>query len=324
MGNSNIVEQTRALTVISRLICKNRIPHAVLLTGKEGIGKGAFALEIAKILLCNARSDDGRSCGICASCRKADLLIHPDLLVIRPDRNIIRIDQVRAIIEETTYRVRKGHFRVVIIEDADRLGDEASNALLKVIEEPPEGNLFLLTSSRYYQILPTIRSRCCRIVLQPVSTAELLKTVEEKSTLSEEEALYYALLADGSRSKLVELLDGEGFSLWESISSQVEKFGRISMGQFFGEVGGWLEAYGGDMEALLRRLKIWLTIFIRKLVIRQENVSTQYIDKCLDFFETIEEAEQALRFNVNRILLLEEIGLRIKEDLYDQTDWGKI
>jgi DNA polymerase-3 subunit delta' len=310
------VEQERATRVIKRLILQNRLPHAILLIGKTGIGKKAFARAMAKSLLCCNRLDGTEACGECSSCRKVDALSHPDLVIVSTEGNTIKIDQIRAVIEKTSYRTAKDRFRVIIIEEAEKLSDEASNALLKILEEPPEGNIFVLTSSQHYQLLPTIRSRCCHIALQPASYGELLATVREKAKhLPQEEAMFYVLLSGGSRVKLKELLTREEpYFPWRSLSSRIETIARIPMWQFFSEMGKWAEEYP-KLEALLGDIKIWLTILIRKGVIEKDaGFYADDIDKYLDFFETIEEAEQALRrFNVNKTLLLEEIGLKIKD-----------
>jgi DNA polymerase-3 subunit delta' len=310
------VEQERATRVIKRLILQNRLPHAILLIGKTGIGKKAFARAMAKSLLCCNRLDGTEACDECSSCRKVDALSHPDLVIVSTEGNTIKIDQIRAVIEKTSYRTAKDRFRVIIIEEAEKLSDEASNALLKILEEPPEGNIFVLTSSQHYQLLPTIRSRCCHIALQPASYGELLATVREKAKhLPQEEAMFYVLLSGGSRVKLEELLTREEpYFPWRSLSSRIETIARIPMWQFFSEMGKWAEEYP-KLEALLGDIKIWLTILIRKGVIEKDaGFYADDIDKYLDFFETIEEAEQSLRrFNVNKTLLLEEIGLKIKD-----------
>ena len=310
------MEQERATRVIKRLILQNRLPHAILLIGKTGIGKKAFARAMAKSLLCYNRLDGTEACGECSSCRKVDALSHPDLVIVSTEGNTIKIDQIRAVIEKTSYRTAKDRFRVTIIEEAEKLSDEASNALLKILEEPPEGNIFVLTSSQHYQLLPTIRSRCCHIALQPASYGELFETVREKAKhLPQEEAMFYVLLSGGSRVKLEELLTREEpYFPWRSLSSRIETIVRIPMWQFFSEMGKWAEEYP-KLEALLGDIKIWLTILIRKGVIEMDaGFYADDIDKYLDFFETIEEAEQALRrFNVNKTLLLEEIGLKIKD-----------
>lgn len=322
MELSPVAGQIRARKVVRKLISERRLPHAILLTGKEGIGKKAFAVAVAKSLLCEKPLGNAEACGECGSCRRVDALVHKDLLIVGTEGNVIKIDQIRAIMEETAYRTTKGRFRVIIIEEAEKLGDEASNALLKILEEPPEGNVFILTSSRHYRILPTIRSRCCRIALQPVAQADLMKALRgHRQDLSELDATSCVLLADGSYRRLMELIAGEAPAPWKTVSSQVESITRAPMWQFFSEVGKWLGEYD-DVATLLQHLKVWLIIFIRNIASHSGESFARYIDKCLDFFETIEEAEQALRFNVNKTLLLEEIGLQIKEDLYGKTHWS--
>jgi hypothetical protein len=169
--------------------------------------------------------------------------------------------------------------------------------------------------------------------------------VEEKAGhLPYEEALFYALLADGSCQRLEELLTASHDPFpWSSLSSRIKAIAQMPMWQFFSEVGKWVEDYP-NLETLLQHIKIWLAILIRNRVAgkgvslsEQRNncladegllchskedskgsppdgsFSDEDIDKYLDFFETIEEAEQALKFNVNKMLLLGEIGLEIKD-----------
>lgn len=158
-----------------------RIPHAMLLVGPSGVGKAAFAEEIAALLLCEAHASHLRACGECDACRWMDAGNHPDFRRVAPDGDgeaepgaeeasaekgkkrgatNIRIDQIRDL-ESFIYvgSYRNGN-RVVLVTDAAALNPAAANALLKILEEPPANVYFIMVSTRSKTLLPTLRSRC--------------------------------------------------------------------------------------------------------------------------------------------------------------------
>ena len=167
--------------------------HAVLLHGAAGTGKLDLALDTAEALLCERRVQDGSPCGRCPGCTLVAAGNHPDLRIVRPealaeaDSRIgqapgeepaegapagapaeargrasrgIRIEQIRDLSEWITLSTHRGGARVIVIEPAESMNTPASNALLKVLEEPPARTLFLLVSHRVDETLPTLRSRC--------------------------------------------------------------------------------------------------------------------------------------------------------------------
>ncbi|SNZ06576.1 DNA polymerase-3 subunit delta' [Persephonella hydrogeniphila] len=176
--------------IIRLFLDKNYSSYSFLFEGKDCIGKKLVALLTAKAFLCE--KNYGFGCGECDSCRLSDNTIsniyqktelnpHPDILVISPDREI-KIDQIRKI---TDFLKLKGK-KVAIIEKAEKMNVEASNALLKTLEEPPENSMIILTTSNLNALLPTIISRCKKIRFKPLKKEEIqqilsLKGVEEKN-----------------------------------------------------------------------------------------------------------------------------------------------
>ena len=136
-----------------------KVPHALLLRGAGGNGKGLFAVRLAAALLC--RSDDP-PCGECDSCRLCAAGSHPDWIdvTIEKDRREIVVDQVRDLIHSVGLTARFGRYKVVIVNPAERMNRHAANTLLKTLEEPPGATVFLLVSSSPALLLATIRSRC--------------------------------------------------------------------------------------------------------------------------------------------------------------------
>ncbi len=141
---------------------EDRLPHALLLAGPSGLGKRHFAEAMAKSLLCEKTADDGLACGICHSCRLFESGAHPDYSDLGPEApgKAIRIDEVRRLIEFIGLTRGLGKYKIGLIESAEALNAAAANALLKTLEEPPEGALLLLVSNRPGTLPATVRSRC--------------------------------------------------------------------------------------------------------------------------------------------------------------------
>lgn len=162
---------------------KDRLPHALLLRGPQGIGKLAFAEALAEALLCERPAPDGSACGHCTACGWMEQGAHPDCRRLEPESLReqngveqggekkasvqIQVEQVREIAGFINISSHRGGVKVVLIHPAETLNINAANALLKNLEEPPPRTYFLLVAHRWHQLLPTIRSRCQHIALPP-------------------------------------------------------------------------------------------------------------------------------------------------------------
>ncbi|MHB1512420.1 MAG: DNA polymerase III subunit delta' [Acidiferrobacter sp.] len=157
----------------------SHLPHALLFCGPAGIGKRQFAERLSVRLVCERET----ACGTCRACHLASGGNHPDILVLRREegKTEITVDQARALNEFLVLTPHLAPRRVALIADADHLNRSASNALLKTLEEPPAGNYLLLVSDSPARLLPTIRSRCQRIVLPRPTTEEGLGYLKERA-----------------------------------------------------------------------------------------------------------------------------------------------
>lgn len=153
-----------------------RLAHALLITGPAGIGKQQLAKVFSQSLLCAEPQADGLACGQCHSCSLYAAGNHPDLFRLSPeeDSKVIKIDQIRSLIEKLSLSSHYGRYRVVILNPADAMNIAAANALLKTLEEPPADTVLLLITDRPSFLPATIRSRCqsLRLALPPTEMAQ--------------------------------------------------------------------------------------------------------------------------------------------------------
>jgi DNA polymerase III subunit delta' len=206
VNNAATRGQPRALAEVDSMIL-GRAPHAVLLVGPGSVGKTTLAMDLAAGLLCNDPDPGARPCRDCRGCRQVASGNHPDLHRLAPEGpgGQIRIGKasdpepgtVRHIIGELSLLPVEGGARVVIVEQAHRLNDDAQNALLKMLEEPPAGVTIILCADDEECLLPTVRSRCVRVRLGPVGGREIERWLGELGAAEAPRAARLARLADG-------------------------------------------------------------------------------------------------------------------------------
>jgi len=151
------------------------VHHAWLMTGPPGSGRSNLAHAFARALLC---SNGG--CGTCHSCVLAEAGTHPDISVLATDKIIIGIDEVRKMVADSQLGSSMSRFKIMIVEDADRMAERSSNVLLKALEEPPAGTIWLLCAPSEADMLPTIRSRVRRVALKMPAVSEVARLLTER------------------------------------------------------------------------------------------------------------------------------------------------
>jgi len=213
-----VVGQEVPVRVLKNAIRLGKLSHAYLFAGPRGTGKTTIARILTKAVNC-LQPKEGEPCGVCENCVAIDKGSFPDLIEIDAASNR-GIDDIRSIRDAVSYAPIKGKYKVYILDEAHMLTKEAFNALLKTLEEPPPRTIFILCTTEYEKIIPTILSRCQRLIfskLREDQIVENLKRICQKEGLEcEEKALYMlAKLSDGGMRDAVSLLDqvstyGEG------------------------------------------------------------------------------------------------------------------
>ncbi|MCK6446316.1 MAG: DNA polymerase III subunit delta' [Planctomycetes bacterium] len=190
-----------------------RLPHALLFVGRVGIGKYLAARWLACGLLCTHDDVERRPCGHCAGCRQFVSGNHLDVYAIDDDAETIKIRKIRIdptepeAIEAERFlatRAAAGGWRVLLVRDAERMNSEAQNAMLKMLEEPGERVLWLLTSAKPQGLLPTVRSRCITVPLDPLALEECSRVLASHGLVGDE-ARELARWAGGSPGRALSL-----------------------------------------------------------------------------------------------------------------------
>jgi DNA polymerase III subunit delta' len=199
---------------IKRYLSLRRVPNSLLFAGPEGIGKKQFALELAKAIVCR-EPHDGESCGTCAACLRVGVFKfpaaddrdehkkvifgeHADVGQVIPYGRNVLVDAIRDLEKEANFRPFEAPARVFIVDEAHRMNDSASNALLKTLEEPPTTSHIFLITSKPNALLPTIRSRAQALRFGPIAAAELEHFLLTTHKYSQSDARMIASLTNGS------------------------------------------------------------------------------------------------------------------------------
>lgn len=211
MPSVSVRGHDRAWSSLRASAKSGRFPHAFLFVGPEGIGKRTFALSVAQALLCEQNAEDLlEPCGSCPGCLQVEAGSHPDLIVTgRPeDKQELPIRVIRDLCAEFGLKPARGARKVAIVDDVDTMNQEAANAFLKTLEEPPPGAVLFLIGTAAEQQLETIVSRCQVVRFDPLSVDELAGLLLEKGLATDQgEAAKLAGLAEGSVSRAIGLAD---------------------------------------------------------------------------------------------------------------------
>ncbi|MHC5544554.1 DNA polymerase III subunit delta', partial [Singulisphaera rosea] len=206
-GHDRVVESLR------QTLAQGRFPHAFLFVGPEGIGKRTFARTLAQALLCDRAPESSLDpCEVCPNCVQVKGDTHPDVVQVgRPeDKNELPIKVIRELCLDLGLKPARGGRKIAIVDDADDLNDEAANAFLKTLEEPPPGSVLILIGTSADLQLETLVSRCRVVRFDPLSESDLTDLlIEQEVTHDPIEAARLAGLAEGSIGRARGLADPE-------------------------------------------------------------------------------------------------------------------
>jgi len=314
--------QSQQWEILAQARRQRRLPHAVLFSGPPGVGKKDFAMLLAQLLLCEANGERDLPCGTCRGCRLCLIGGHPDFRIVeRPeDKSAISVDQVRELATALTLKGQYAAHKVVIIAAADEMNINASNAILKTLEEPPSDSVLILISAREHALPATIRSRCQRYFFPtPPLSLSLPWLVSQEMT--EREAVERLELAAGAPLEARAIEVKQVVAIRADLASQLNDLqaGRADPVDL---AANWLK-FGAKQS--LYWLYDWTAERVRQQAFRSARRSSPrevaaegrsgetlppYLFDCLD---RINEALRLLDTQVNTTLLLEQVALDIRD-----------
>ncbi|MCQ2449977.1 MAG: DNA polymerase III subunit delta', partial [Clostridia bacterium] len=203
-----LIGNERLKISVENLIHSGRFPHAVLLEGAAGSGRHTLAQFLTAAALC---TETDSPCGTCHSCHLLSVGTHPDYICVAPEKGKrgISVDQIRELRQQAFVKAHIAAYRVFVIDGAERMNEQAQNALLKVLEEPPAGVILMLIATSRTALLDTIVSRCVVMSLGVPPTEQAVEYIAKQRS-AERAAIEKALSqADGRIGRALELLDGK-------------------------------------------------------------------------------------------------------------------
>jgi len=327
-GFDSIIDQARPLRILTTLLQNGTIPHALLFTGIEGVGKESTALAFA--MACNCAGDSSSTtrqeskipCGNCKPCRKIAAGSHPDIIRVKPSGPFIKIDQIRSLCQTLAMKPYEARRRVVIITDAQAMNQAASNALLKMLEEPPVRTILILVATHPSDLLPTIVSRCQQLRFKPISNKYLESALVQEHGIDAGDALTITTMAGGSLSRALGMHRTQWATRRNWLIKEMDSLSTGSVNRLLA-FGEQLSKNKDILQDSLEVMKSWLRDLVvaklnperlinQDLAQRIQQASQKMsIASLLDKIDTIQATQNAIRAGTNLRLALEAMVLRL-------------
>jgi len=306
--------------ILSRALANGKIAHAYLFSGPDGIGKRLMAMALARAIVCLEQ----RGCGHCRACRKIDHQNHPDLHILEPDGNSIKIEQVRVLQRGLNLKPLEAPRKICIIEQADTMTVGAANALLKTLEEPRGDTLIILLSAQPNRLLETIRSRCQPLPFTRHPNSRIQAELEKQLGIESTESHVLAALSEGSFKKAF----GKDRDLYlEQRRELLKTLTGLSAGSIL-PILDFAEQLAADKTVLPDILEIFQAFYRDVLMTLQGRSDEELVNldlkekihrvsdrenvaSILDKLEALIEIRRQLDRNVNRQLAMEVLLLKL-------------
>lgn len=284
-------------STINNFVSLDRFPHAIIIEGESGTGRHTLANFLAKSAVC---SSPKKPCGICNNCHLSDVGSHPDITVVTLEgkHKNISVDQIRELRNQAYIKAHLANKRVFIIDPADTMNAQSQNAILKVLEEPPQNVIFILIAASRTAFLPTIVSRCISLSPAIPEISKAAQYISKNSESSIEDIMACLKSANGRIGRAVELLNNNTTD--KATASAIEFFAFLKNAKEW-ELLKLLSEFEKDRAAtanLFTALKAETVSEIRKT-----RSTTKRAKALNEFYEQLLSFEQLLTTNINLSLL---------------------
>lgn len=320
MAFKNIKGHSRIIILLQRSIIAERISHSYLFVGPESVGKKTAALNFSKVINCLKPRYYEKSiidcCDLCENCKKIDGQIHPDIYLIAPAKNSIKIEQMKEIQAGSQFKPSLARWKIVIIEQAQTMTVEAANCILKILEEPPEYMLFIILATNVFLLPPTVVSRCQLFHFNLLSPELIVEILEDKFNIKPDKALLYSSIANGRADRAIELLQ----------KKDLEKFRGDIIDLISGEKGEYIWKINLEKDKInICKLNVYkisekmvLSFPSEKLSVFLDFIMLWYRD--LFIFKTLKSRDKLINIDKLRIIKNEIEHLSL-EELQERLDY---
>jgi DNA polymerase-3 subunit delta' len=316
MSFKNIQGHARSVGILQRYLEDSRLSGGYLFTGPEGTGKKLVALTLAKALNCSEGKAD--SCDACVSCGKIDRSDHPDVHLLASGDDEIKIETIRQLQKELSFRPYEGKVKVFIIDNAHKLTADAANCLLKVLEEPPKQSLIILISDKPALLFRTIVSRCKTVKFSSMPRKSLEQALSASHGLDAGMSHFLAYFSEGRIGSALSLKDT---GIVQKKNECIDKFILSDAG--LSERGSKQERQ--ELKRQLGIIATWFRdIYMLKIGMpHQELINLDRKDELLrsmgkftfdeidDILQSVSDAVLYLDQNINSKLVMQSIGVQL-------------
>ena len=329
---SQIVGQERAVRLLKQAISQAKMPHAYLFVGAPGVGRTTTALALAQALNCEA-PEAGQGCGRCRSCRRLRGGNHPDVALLEPDGQSLKIEQVRDLEHRFAYKPIAGTYRVTVVRPAEAMTEEASHAFLTTLEEPPGGNVLILINAAPSDLLTTIVSRCVKVVFRRIPTSAIEQWLVDQKGVHPEKASILARMSEGSLGRALEMEESGFLEKRREHLLALGTLQRIPQEEVLDWASRFVKKHGKEerQEEIGTLLSLWKTWYRDLLLLKvkgpeelliNEDLSHQLkiaaeafmIESLSSSLLALDQAEKDLVRFRNQELILENTVLRLKQN----------
>jgi len=282
-----------------------RLIQNLLFWGEESVGKMTTARVFSEALFCNNRKGWKR-CGECSSCKMIEKGYHPDLMIIEPEENSVKIEQIRDGLKFLFYHPQISSLKILIINQADKMTEDCQNALLKTLEEPRDNNIIILVSNAPKRLLPTIRSRVLPLRFTIAANKEIIDFLQKHYSLSLSEAEEITERADGKIGKVIKLLDKD----YKKELDQKRKDLIEILNQNFAKQSVYFQKITENNGKLISTLEEWLRVLRSNKYSKELNITPEKKTKLMD--SILKAIYLITDTNINKQLLMENIFLQLR------------
>lgn len=288
---------------LKRAAKSSRMPQALLFSGAESLGKKKVSLEFIKLINCAQVTEP---CGVCLSCELIEKQIHPDVIIVSPEKKEIQIGQIRGLQSQLILTPQLLAQKAVIIDNAETLNSQAQNCLLKTIEEPPGNAVFILLTHLPEALFPTIRSRCETLKFYPVSEEQLINGLKEKKNMPDFKKVIAGCC--GRPGLAVNLLKNKKF--FQEREARVKTIQKLLKSEISSRFAFSKDFFGKDItpqetETLLEDLTMYLrNMLLAKLDIGKQDASREGSEKY-----SMEQLKQAVRLTCDLKFLVSSTNI---------------